>query len=173
MEQGDEVLLGEPLEDEDLAAREEGRIDLEGGVLRGGADEDDAALLDIGKEGVLLGLVEAMDFVDEEDGAPAELTHPFGAGHDLLDFANAARDGAEIDELGLREVGDDIRKGCLADAGRPPEDHRGNLVLLDHRAKQTALADELLLTNKLVERFGAHAARKGLERLAFGLGGPL
>jgi hypothetical protein len=50
------------------AAREEGGGDLERGVLRGGADEDNGTVLDEGEDGVLLGLVEAVDLVDEEDG---------------------------------------------------------------------------------------------------------
>ena len=42
--------------------------------MRGGADQADCALLDIGKQDILLCLVESVDFVDEHDGA-----HPVGA----------------------------------------------------------------------------------------------
>ncbi len=51
---------------EDLAAGEQGRVHREGGVLGGGADEGDVPL-HVGEEGVLLGLVEAVDLVDEEE----------------------------------------------------------------------------------------------------------
>ena len=40
-----QVVDTETLEDEYLAAGEEGSDDLEGGVLRGGADQDDSACL--------------------------------------------------------------------------------------------------------------------------------
>jgi hypothetical protein len=60
----------EPLERVDPAAREQRRVDLEGRVLGGGADQHDGALLDVGQERVLLGLVEAVDLVHEQDRAP-------------------------------------------------------------------------------------------------------
>ena len=55
---------------EDAGAGEEGADDFEGGVFGGGADEGDGAVFDVGEDGVLLGFVEAVDFVYEEDGAP-------------------------------------------------------------------------------------------------------
>ena len=57
----------------DAAAGEQGGDDLEGRIFGGRADEADGAVLDVGQEGVLLGFVEAMDLVDEEDGARAEV----------------------------------------------------------------------------------------------------
>ena len=53
----------------DPAAREQRRVDLEVGVLGGGADEDDRAILDGRQQRVLLRLVEAVDLVQEEDRA--------------------------------------------------------------------------------------------------------
>ena len=61
----------------DAAAAEQGGVDLEGGILGGGADETDGAALDVGQEGVLLGLVEAVDLIDKEDSAHAEGVLPF------------------------------------------------------------------------------------------------
>ena len=52
-------------------AREQGVVEVEGGVFGGGADEDEGAVFDVGEEGVLLGFVEAVDFVDKEDGFAA------------------------------------------------------------------------------------------------------
>ncbi len=46
-------------------------VELEGRVLGGGADQHDRAVLDIGQEAVLLGAVEAMDLVDEQQRALA------------------------------------------------------------------------------------------------------
>ena len=72
----DERLLAERLEAEHLAAREQRRVDRERRVLGGGADQRDRARLDVGQEGVLLRLVEAVDLVDEEDGALAAVVAP-------------------------------------------------------------------------------------------------
>src|SRR4030065_719522 len=66
-----DLLRREGVQAVDAAAREQGRDDLEGRVLGGGADESDHAVLDVGQDHVLLRLVEAMDLVDEEDGARA------------------------------------------------------------------------------------------------------
>ena len=45
------------------------RIHLEGRVLGGRADQDDVARLDAREEGILLGLVEPVDLVEEQDRA--------------------------------------------------------------------------------------------------------
>ena len=56
-----------------VARLSKGRIDREERVLGGGADEDHEPLLHRREQGVLLRLVEPVDLVDEEDGAPALL----------------------------------------------------------------------------------------------------
>ena len=73
----------------DPAARKQGRDDLERRVLGGGADEDDAARLDVGQEGILLGLVEPVNLVHEEDRTAA--VHgplKLGPPHDFTDFGD-------------------------------------------------------------------------------------
>ena len=72
LKEGDDLRFGERLQGVDAAAGEQRGVEFEGGVLGGGADQADGAALDVGQEGVLLRLVEAMDLVDEEDGARAE-----------------------------------------------------------------------------------------------------
>jgi hypothetical protein len=65
-------------------------VDLERGVFRGRADEDDVAGLDARQEGVLLRLVEAVNLVDEDNrAAPGRPPQPFGLGHHLADFLDA------------------------------------------------------------------------------------
>ncbi len=69
----EEVVLGQRLELEDAAAADQRLVDLEVGVLGGGADQDDRAVLDPRQQRVLLRLVEAVHLVHEEDGALAVL----------------------------------------------------------------------------------------------------
>ena len=86
----EQVVLLEGLKDVDPAPREQRRIHLEGRVLGGRADEDDRALLDVGQESVLLGPVEAMDLVDEEDRAhPAASALALRLGDHLADLLDA------------------------------------------------------------------------------------
>src|SRR5580692_4361717 len=99
MEKFDDLRGGVGFEDVDLGAGEERGDDFEGGIFGGGGDEEDVAGFDVREEGVLLGFVEAVDFVDEDDGAQAAAGFSFGFGHDFLDFFYAAGDGAEGDEF--------------------------------------------------------------------------
>ena len=157
LEKGEDLVFGEGLEGVDAAAGEQRRNDLKGRVLGGGSDEADGAVLDVGEEGVLLGLVEAVDLVDEEDGAGAEFGGFFGVNHDLLDLLYAGEDGGELDEAGAGDVGDDAGEGGLADSGRSPEDHRGGVVALDLDAEGLAGGEDMLLADVLIEVAGAHA----------------
>ena len=156
-EEADDLVLGEGYERVDATAGEERGVDLEGGIFGGGADEADGAALDVGEEGVLLGLVEAMDLVDEEDGARAEAGGFLGLDHDLLDLLDAGEDGGELDEGGAGGVGDDLGEGGFADTGWAPEDHGGGVVGLDGEAEGFAGAEEVLLAGVFGEGAGAHA----------------
>jgi len=118
-----DVLFAERLEDIDAAAGEQGGDDFKGGIFSGGADEADGAALDVGEERILLGLVEAVDFVDEEDGAGVHLGGLRRGCHYLLDLFDTAHDGGEFHKICLCGFGDDFGEGGLAGAGRTPEDH--------------------------------------------------
>ena len=54
-----------------LAARQQRAVDLERRILGGGADEEHRAVFHVGKEGVLLALVKAVNLVDEKQRALA------------------------------------------------------------------------------------------------------
>ena len=56
----------EAAQDQHLAARQQRGVELEARILGGRADERDGAVLDIGQEAVLLGAVEAVDLVHEQ-----------------------------------------------------------------------------------------------------------
>jgi hypothetical protein len=72
----------EGMEDGQLAAGEERRNHLEGGILRRGADEDKGPPFHVRQEGVLLSFIEMMDFVYEENRRLAEPLEAFG----LVDY---------------------------------------------------------------------------------------
>ena len=85
-----EVLRRERFEREDARPRQQGGVDFKRRVLGGRADQDDRAALDERQEGVLLRLVEAVDFVYEDDGAAARLAAKLVGGlHHLADLADA------------------------------------------------------------------------------------
>src|SRR6267378_6404035 len=163
MEEFDDLRGGVGFEDVDLGAGEEGGDDFEGGIFGGGADEENVAGFDVREEGVLLGFVEAMDFVDEDDGAKAGAGFVLGFGHDFFYFFYAAGDSAEGDEFAFGEAGDEARDSGFAAAGRAPEEHRGEVVGFDLNAEGFAGAEEFFLADEFVEGAGTHALGEGLE----------
>ena len=157
-----ELLLGERLELDDLAAGEEGGVDLEVGVLRRGADQRHEALLDRGQERVLLRLVEAVDLVEEEDRPLPVAAQPVaGALHHAADVVDPGRDGRELLECGAGLVGDDAGERRLPRPGRAVQDQRAQAVILDRAPQRRALAEHVLLPDQLVERARADSLRHG------------
>ena len=85
-------LLIERFENQHARARQKRRVQLEGRVLRRGADERHGAVFHDRQKRILLGAVEAMDFVDEEQ---RPLPHAPTAARflkDLLQIGNARKD---------------------------------------------------------------------------------
>src|SRR5256884_8239975 len=93
----------------------------------------------------------------EDNGAVAGGRFVFGGGHDLLDFLDAGEDGAEGDELGVRDASNEARKRGFAAAGRSPEQHRADVVAFDLRAQRLSRAEKVFLVDEFVEGARAHA----------------
>ena len=155
-----DVLLLQRLEHEDAAARQKGAVDLERRILRRRADQDDAPLLHERQKSVLLCLVEAMNLIDEEDRPLAVGRVLLGLLHDRADLPDAARHGGKVDEPRLRLSCDDACQGRLADARRPPEDHREDLVLGDELREHLPPTHEMLLPHIVRQPFRSHACRQ-------------
>ena len=169
-EDGD-VRIGERLELDHAGTRQQRRVHLEVRVLRGGAHHDDGAVLDRMEQGVLLGAVEAVDLVDEEDRAPV-VGHEAAARvlDDGAQVLHRAGHGGDLDELAARVRRDDVREGRLAGSGRAVEDHAREHVVLDGRAQPRPLAHRLLLADVLIERGRAHAhGERRVPQRSFGL----
>src|SRR5256714_9274850 len=125
------------LEHELPAARQQRGRQLEAGVLRGGADQRDDAVLDPGKKRVLLRPVEAVDLVAEQDRAASFVLETLL--RLLDDLANAGPpfdDRGERLEVTIGVVRDQAREGRLARAGRAPEDARPHVATPDQLAQR-------------------------------------
>ena len=64
------------------------------------------------------GPVEAVNFVDKDDGPLAKPRLFIRPLHDRADFLDAAGHSRKSDETGFCRMGDDLCKGCLSHAGR-------------------------------------------------------
>src|SRR5262249_12120037 len=107
-EQGEGVVVGQGAEGADAGARESRGAAFEGGASSGGTDKGDGAALDVGENSILLGLVEAVDLIYEEDGAPPGHAQELaGILHDATEISDACGDSAKGDEAGVGDAGDD------------------------------------------------------------------
>ena len=123
LEQREQFLFGERTQFIDLRARDERRIDEEKRVVGGGADEANGARFDFGKQNILLGLVEAMDFVDEQNCRLARVGQAMdGAGQHAAHVGDVGLDAAEPLKTVLRARGDDMGERGFARARWSVED---------------------------------------------------
>src|SRR5882672_666112 len=152
-----DLRCGKRIEDVNLRAREKRRDDFERRILGGGADKDNVARFDVREKGVLLGFVEAVNFVDEDDGAVAAAGFLFGDGHDFLDFLDARENGAERDKFRTRQARDETRERRFSAARRSPEKHGAEIVVFDLNAQGFARAEKFFLADEFIERARAHA----------------
>src|SRR6266851_956571 len=102
---------------------------------------------DVGKKSVLLRFVEAVNFVDEDDGAMAGTGFVFGDGHDFLDFLDAGENSAERNELGAGQARDEARERGFTASRRPPEEHGAEVVVFDLHAKGFAGTKKFFLAD--------------------------
>jgi hypothetical protein len=156
-----DVVLRQALQFEDPAAADEGAGEREEGVLRGGTDQGDHAVLDVGQEDVLLRLVEAVDLVDEQAGPLAVVLEPSPRGLQHVPHVLDARRGRrELHEPPLRFMSDDLRQRGLAHAGRPVEHHRSQPIGLDQPPQEHALPHHLPLAHVVGQPPRTHAGRE-------------
>ena len=102
-----------------------------------------------------------MNFVHKAESAHAVGTVFLRLLHDFLDLPYAAGDGAEGHEVGTGAVGDDFCKGGLACPGRSPEDHGGNLILIQHSAQRHSFAQQVLLPDIFLYGLRTHPVCQG------------
>jgi len=103
-----------------------------------------------------------MDLIDKDNDALPVDAAAIRLLHDRADLLDTARHSREVDEFRLRPSGDDAGKRRLANAGRPPEDHGGNVVALDKTPQHFPLAKKVFLSDKVLERLRTHALGKRL-----------
>ena len=157
-----QVVRAERVEPPQGGPAQQGRIHLEEGVLRGGADEHHQPVLDGGEQHVLLGLGEPVHLVDEEHRPLALLAEaPLGVRHRLADVLHAGGGGRERGQVLGGGVGQDAGQGRLSGAGGAPEDGGDDAVRLGQHAQRGAGRDQVLLAHDLVERAGTESGGQG------------
>ena len=151
------------VQDQDLTARHQGAGEREGRVLGGRADQGDRAVLDLGEQAVLLGAVEAVDLVDEQERGLPGAAPGLRLLVDLAQIGDARHHRRELHQRLAEPAREQPGERGLAGAGRPPEDDRAELALGEHAPERRVGAEQMVLADQLVE--GARAQAIG-ERLA-------
>ena len=156
-QQPQDVVLIERLEFEDLAAADQRAVHGEERIGGGGAHQRDDPFLDVGQEGILLGFVESMNFIDEQYGF-ATVGGQFVACllQDGPQFFYAACHRTQRSKSAAASRSQEARQRRFATARWSIKNHRAQAIGLNQPAQQLALAQKMLLPNKLVQRTGTH-----------------
>ena len=156
-------------EHKDLSAAEQGSIQFERGVFRGGAHQHDRAVLHVRQKPILLRFVEAVDLVHEEQSALPVPTPDLGRLEDFPQFGHAGENGADLDKTVICFLRQQACNGRLADARRTTEHERKNMFLLDCQPYRLAFADQVFLADELLNSPRAHSICKRLSLLIGGV----
>ena len=163
---GRDILVGERLQSPHAEAGEQGSIDLEVRILGRRTDQRHGAVFDVRQERVLLGLVESMDLVDEQDAADAVQRQPLlGLGDRRPDLGHARHDCGQGVEMRTDLAGQQSREARLPGPGRTPQQQRRQVAASDAPPQRSLLADQVVLPDELGQPARSHP--RG-ERLSLG-----
>ena len=152
IEQLAERCFVQPPDDEHLGAAENGSVQLETGVFGGGAHQCYRAVLDDAKEAILLGAIEAVDFIDKQQRFLPRTCRIAGFGEQLFQFGNARKHRRNADEAQAHSLGEQPCNAGLAGAGRPPKDKARQASRRDHAANGAIGAGQVRLADDIGER---------------------
>src|SRR2546425_3202691 len=158
-----DLLIRERLQHEHPAPRQQRARQLEGRILGRRADERDDAVLDPGEKRVLLRLVEAMDLVAEEDRTLPLILQPLlGLSDNFAHSRDAFGHRGKRLEVPVGVIRDDLGERGFAGPRWAPEDARSQVAPTDQITERFPRTEEVLLTEELLERLGAHARSERL-----------
>ena len=139
------------LELKNRRAAENRVVDVEIRVLGGRGNQGDAAVLYVFEQGLLLLFIEVLYLVEIEQDS-VEPLKGIEPGDDLLDICGRGGGSVELLE-GLAGLLCDVgREGGLSDARRPVKNQVGHVAALDDFSQRSALSEQVLLTDYIVER---------------------
>ena len=163
---GPDLVVGQWLEPPDAHPRQESSVHLEVRVLGRRADERDRPVLDVRQEGVLLGLVEAVDLVEEEEAPrPVQIESFLGLGDRRADLDDPGHDRRHAAEVGADLGCEEAREAGLAGPRWAPQQERCEMPTSHAPTQRTTLADEVLLPDELGQVARSHP---GGQRLPLG-----
>ena len=125
--------------------------------MRRRTDETQQAALDIGQQDILLGFVEAVNLINEENGLLGGVLKTVRSlGDHTTDVRHIALNPAQTLESGARRGGDDLGKTRLPNARRPIQNDRRNSIRLNRAAQEFPWAKDVPLADVFIQRPRTH-----------------
>ena len=153
------IRCGKGLELKHSAAGKQGIIDVKIGVLGGGSNQGDAAVLDALQKALLLLFVQVLDLVQIQQNAARRCQRADILEH-RLDIPCAAGGAVELVQGHAAVLGNDTCHRGLSGTGGTVKDHVGNAPALDGAAEHPPRCQQMLLPAHIRQRFGTQALRK-------------
>ena len=156
----------EPFQHQHLAAGKECTVQFKARILGRRPDQRHHTAFDERQEAVLLGPVEAVDFVNEEQRALAHLAARFGPVESRAKLFHAGEDRADCLEFQPRSLGQQAGDGGLSRSWRSPENDRGQPLGEQHPGQRAFRPDQVVLAHHLNQRFRAQPVSQRPGRAA-------
>ena len=148
------ILGRQGLELKDTGPAENGVIHVKIGVLRGGGNEGQAAVLHELQQGLLLLLVKILNLVQVEQH-PVGGQHGADLPHHVLDVRDGGGGGVEPVEGPVGAFGDDVGHRGFSRAGGAVKDQIGDAAAVNDAAQKAVLPQDMGLPHDLVQGLGA------------------
>jgi len=149
--------FGERLKLENTAPAHEGPVYFEKGIFGGGPNKNDRTVFYPGEEGILLGLVPAVNLIDKQDGPLAIEPPPVvGPVYRFPDVLDARQNRVKTFKAASGGIGYDPGKACFSRTWRAVKDKGRKPVRLYGTAEEAARADDVVLANDFIECTGPH-----------------
>ena len=145
-----QLLRRDRLELKHRGTADEGIVDGEIGVLRGGGDEGDLSVFHVLQEQLLLFLVEILDFVQIEQDAVHAGERPH-LRHHIPNVCGRRRGAVQLVERHGGAVSDDACHGGLSHAGGAVEDHVGDFPTLNDSPQGLSRSEQLALSHHVIQ----------------------
>src|SRR5829696_5344729 len=145
--------------------RQKRGVEFERRIFRGGADQHHGAVFHHGQKRILLGAVEAVHLVDEQQRALAHLAPGARRVEYLLEVGDAGKHRGNLLEMQLGGVGQQPRHGGLAGAGRSPEHQRAERARRQHARQRAVGTEDVILADDVGQRARAQPIGQRTRRV--------
>ena len=150
--------------DKDFAAGEEGAVQFKGGVFRSGPHQRNGSVFHIWQKTVLLGAVEPMYFIHEQEGPMAVFPAPGRFVKGFSQIRHAGEDGGESCEMHGRARRQNARQRGFSAAGRPPQNKAGHLAGVRHEPERSSFPQQMILAHDVFQCGRPQAVRQRAVR---------